>query len=30
MPQELALKNIRTFAEKVIPAFDRSEAGVTR
>jgi len=29
MPQELALKNIRTFAEKVIPAFDRSEAGVT-
>ena len=26
MPQELALKNIRTFAEKVMPAFERSGA----
>jgi natural product biosynthesis luciferase-like monooxygenase protein len=28
MPQELALKNIRLFAERVMPAFDRSKAAV--
>ena len=30
MPQELALRNIRLFADQVMPAFDRSLVGATR